>query len=239
MFYSLEISYAEKNQRAKKKPITSYGSIFDKNLMKEYIVSANYIKEQTNQKQTGNKSEGDISQRYADFALGNRSAEGNSFDLNRVEGEEECENVSEANLLIKFEFLPEDIGVVLDENISIDEIVQDSERSINTKGFNINFLDIFQNTVDEQNNEQKINPLERSTDEKEKNVKEKVEAFVPTIIKIREGEHRNHVIKLKGENRILIKETLENLITFFIKQKLNLLKYVRPMNSEIIKEVLR
>jgi len=208
-------------------------------LIKEYICSSNYIKEQNSLKPTGNKSEGDIDTNFIGFGFNNNSLDGNSFDLNRVEGEEECENVSEANIILKFEFLPENIGVVLDENISSDEIVQDSERTINAKGFNINFLDIFDSSLEEANAENKNAILNRSIDEVDKTVKQKVDTFVPTIIKLREGDHRNHVIKLSDQDRSLIKETLENLTTFFIKQKLSLLRFVRPMNSEIIKEALR
>lgn len=167
------------------------------------------------------------------------SIENVSFDIKRIEDEEECENVSEANVILKFEFLPEDVGIILDENISVDEIVQDSQRHIIAKGFNINFLNIFQSNVEEIKSEQDMKNLDISTEEIDESVRERVESFVPTIIKLREGDHRNHILRLKGETRKVIKNKLIDVITFFVTRKLDLLRFVRPMNAEIIKEVLK
>ena len=136
----------------------------------------------------------------------NESMDNCSFDINRIDDEEECENVSEANVILKFEFLPEDVGILLDENIPASEILQDSERNINAKGFNIDFLKIFQDNVEVIKSEKVQEDLNTTTEENYATVAEKAESFVPTIIKLKEGEHRNHVIRLSGKTRQSIKQ---------------------------------
>lgn len=131
------------------------------------------------------------------------------------------------------------MGIVFDDQISADEILQDSHRSINVKGFDVDFLNVFQTDVEEVNSEHDIDDIDLSLMESDESVKEKVESFVPTIIKMREGEHRNHVLRLSSKSRNLIKDKLVDLTTFFIKQKLSLMRYVRPVNSKLINEVTK
>lgn len=62
---------------------------------------------------------------------------------------------------------------------------------------------------------------------------------MPTIIKMREGPHRNQVLRLSKQNRDLVKAKVVGLTVHFIKQKLGLLKLVRPMNAGVVREVLK
>lgn len=208
-----------------------------------------------------------------------------------IEDEEEYEDFPEANVIIKFHLLPNDVGIMLGEHISSDQILQESERNISIKEFDPDFLEIFKNSMDDKKSEfenendnsiyqvtesgfnanmdfgnivskiQKRTPVLNSLTNKlqigsserktivnltdnlgEQIILDKVEEFVPTVISLREGkleDHRNHVILISKQKRNLIKEKLVDLTVFFIKEKLKLLRFIRPMNPEIIQEVLK
>jgi hypothetical protein len=164
-----------------------------------------------------------------------------SFDGQRVEDEQECENISDASVILKFDILPDDVGIMLDEHIKSEDILQDSDRYINVRKFDKEFIKVFQAEVDRTKGEKNCESLNESTfnEDEETLIKQKIDSFVPTVVKMREGEHRNHVLKLIGNKRKLIKEKLTKMVSFFIEQKLNLMRYLRPMNSEILTEVIK
>lgn len=97
---------------------------------------------------------------------------------------------------------------------------------------------MFQDNIEEIKEIINLDDSTESTLEDSDNLENKFEALIPNIVKLREGDHRNHVLRLTGRTRELIKKKITDLTTFFIKQKLNLLRYLRPMNPSIIKEVL-
>ena len=102
---------------------------------------------------------------------------------------------------MKFHILPEDVGILHDGLITSDDILQDSQRDINTKRFEKQFLDIFQSNVDDEKVENDVdNSNYTFYDQDEQSfIKDKVETLVPTLIKMRQGDHRNHIITLKGK----------------------------------------
>ncbi|CAI2385005.1 unnamed protein product [Moneuplotes crassus] len=252
LFYMLEMMYSDRSE-CQKSTIDSYSSIFDMKSIKKFIISAKYIKEQTVDDNKVNKSQGYIGAALAqsrsellDFGID--SLDNISLIQDNYDEEDEESNLSSANVILKFELLPEAIGILWDENIEEDQIIQDSEKSINIKDFDKNFINVFQEDWNEsigaQNDDSydsRLNDLLNIQDgSKVKGSfgKNSISSLIPTIVKNREGEHRNHVLRLTQKTREVIYNKLVNFVTFFIKQKLNLMRYLRPMNSSIIKEVM-
>ena len=110
-----------------------------------------------------NKSEGYIDTGYAHSLnelvdINNDSFDNNcSFSQAKIDNEEDTENISEASVIVKYELLPDAIGVVLDENIQEDEIIHDSENIINVKNFNKQFINVFQEDMNEARSDHNLN----------------------------------------------------------------------------------
>lgn len=268
----------------------------------ETIGSVSSIKEQIYQKSRSkqyhnsslvNRSDTHINTGF--YQLDQYEAENDCYDSfdenNRYIDDEEYEDFPEANIIIKFNLLPNDVGIMFGEHISSDQILQESERNISIKEFDPDFLEIFKNSMEDRKSDndidiensvcqvtesgfnanmdfgnivakmQKRQPVLNSLPNKlqpiggekktilnltdnvgDKVIQDKVEELVPTIVSLKDdklNEHRNHVIGISEQKRSLIKNKLVDLSMFFIKEKLNLLRFVRPMNSEIIQEVLK
>lgn len=247
MYYTLDCWFTEKFH-TKKKALSSYHSIFDRDLIKEFIVSVDYIKEQLNStdKTALNKSAGEI-EVGGGVILGDWNMDGNdsldniSFDAQRVDDEFDDSKASEINIVVKFEILPQDIGIVLDDQITSEDVLQDTQRLINAKRFDKDFFNIFKTNIEGA----KVSPMyDQSTEKFNENdckitISQRIESLVPTVIKMREGDHRNHNIQINRQKRSIIKSKLYSLIKFFNEQKLNLLRYIRPMNADVIIEVIK
>ena len=124
-----------------------------------------------------------------------------SFDAQRIEDEEDNNRAPEVNLLLKFHILPEEVGILHDGLITSDDILQDSQRDINTKRFDKQFLNIFQSNFDNEKAKNEVDNSNYSFYDQDEQlfIKDKVETFVPTLIKMRQGDHRNYIINLKGK----------------------------------------